>query len=971
MFGVLGPLTVVLDGHRVAITAAKLRALLALLAAWRNTPVRVSRIVAELWPRDQPDSTTDNLRTYISTLRRLLGPHRGRLATCPGAYMLTLHDDELDAAVFEREASGARTEMAAGRLPEAIERYRAALRLWRGEPLQDVPAGPGLSSYAATLTDAGIRARQDYLVARFHNGDLDDALAGLRRLVADHPHREPLWHTLISLLYSVGDRSSALRTYQEARMGLARDLGLDPGPALVRLHADILKGTPRSAGPPGSGRYPTGTTRAVPAPPPRQLPAEPAILVGREQELGRLLAALASDGRSGTRVTRRPRIAGVHGIGGMGKSTLVLAAAHKVSRDYPDGQLYLDLRGSSPGQGPLPPAEALGRLLRALGAPPDRISPDLLEAAGLYRSMTADRRILLVIDNAVDAAQVGWLLPAGAGCAVLVTSRCRLDTLDGAEQMRLGPLQIGASVALLRALAGAERVDRDPAASEEVAHLCGLLPLALRIIGLRVARHAETDLRGVAARLRQEHSRLDELGLADLSVRATFEIGYRQLALAGGPGDLAARLFRLLGRLGLATFSPDVAAAILEVDEPAALRAIDLLMDHAMVERTGLDYQVHDLLRVYAVELAQRQDPPAEVEDAAARVARRFMAVVRNSRCLYEPADGDPPHHNDLADDPGVPQDMPAAEAWLARHAGSLGTLSRTLHASMRTRHLAWQLLHPLTRRLTASYPALYVQLCGPLMSGGAGDHLPERVRAWCALSTAHLFLQRHDDMVRYAGRAMDMVAHLDDDALRARVLSVYGTALARAGQPERAIGFLVEATARYHTLRRPVPVAICLINAAEIAFNLGWYDEALAMLRRSGAVLREVDGPFHLGALLDGFAKVHLRLGRPRTAVRYATESLAHSERQRSTFQRVHTLHWRSLAWHALGKSHEAESDARAAVEIARDGGGPELMLDAVRHLAAIYWLTGDDRAAETLARADALTPAPPAEAAGWPGPP
>jgi tetratricopeptide (TPR) repeat protein len=212
----------------------------------------------------------------------------------------------------------------------------------------------------------------------------------------------------------------------------------------------------------------------------------------------------------------------------------------------------------------------------------------------------------------------------------------------------------------------------------------------------------------------------------------------------------------------------------------------------------------------------------------------------------------------------------------------------------------------------------------------------------------------------------MDMVANLDDDALRARVLSVYGTALAHAGQPRRAIGFLVEATARYHALGRPVPVAICLTNAAEIAFGLRWYEEALAMLRHSLAMLRhsravprEADAWF-LGALLDGFAKVHLRLGRPRTAVRYATASLAHSERMRNTFQRVHTLHWRSLAWHELGNDRDAVDDAWAAVALARDSGGPELELEALRHLAAVYWMTGDDRAAETLALADELVLVP-----------
>jgi tetratricopeptide (TPR) repeat protein len=212
----------------------------------------------------------------------------------------------------------------------------------------------------------------------------------------------------------------------------------------------------------------------------------------------------------------------------------------------------------------------------------------------------------------------------------------------------------------------------------------------------------------------------------------------------------------------------------------------------------------------------------------------------------------------------------------------------------------------------------------------------------------------------------MDVVVPIEDGGLRARVLSVYGLAMARAGRPHQALSYLLESTGRYHDLGRPAPVAICLSNAAEIAFDLGWYEEALAMLRRSIAVLRQADVPFRRSGVLDWLAKIHLRLGRPRTAIRYATASLTLSEQEHHTAQRVHTLHWRSLAWLEAADPGRAVADAQTALDAACADGGLELELAALRHLAAVYWLAGDDRATRTLALADVLAEQAAGERAG-----
>ncbi|MCP3786724.1 NB-ARC domain-containing protein [Micromonospora sp. A3M-1-15] len=944
IFGVLGTLLLRPTNVPVRVGGAKPRAMLALLLVNRNLPVRMDRIVGELWPESPPDSAIANVRTYASALRQALSPHGDRLSTRPGAYTLDVDDDEFDAAVFDATARLARSSRKDGDIPAALALFDQALALWRGNALEDVPAGPVLMSYGAALGEARLKVLEEHLDTRFESGDTDGSIGVLRELTAAHPTRETAWHLLIRSLYRLNDRAAALQAYQEVRAALAQHLGLDPGPDLQALHVDILRGRPAAG--------PSRASAVTRTPAPRQLPGASGLLVGRTAELLRIRAALTrpADGRSGV-----PRVVAVVGTGGIGKSSLAVAAARALADGYPDGQLYIDLQGSSPGMRPLEPTRVFGIFLRALGVPEERISSDREEAAAWYRTYCADRRLLVVLDNAVDHRQAQALVPPGPGCATLITSRHPLDTLDCVDRIALDGLPPAAAVDLLRSLAGADRVDAELAAAQDLVRLCGLLPLAIRVAGARLARHPDLRLNTLVGRLRRAHSRLDELGFADLDVRPTFEVGYHALQ-ESDPDGHAALLFRRMGLLRTAAFPTIVAAGLLGVDDSVAERALDLLLDHGFVERHGRNHRVHDLLRVYAGDLAQAHETQAEAGAALARVVDRYVRLIRRSPVLYRPLAGDRPPDESLPDDP-VPQTSSEAEEWMTDHLPTLGELAAQLAARPATARLAYDLLRPLSWRLWVYHPAESVHLHAPLLAADADDAAPDMAAPMlCSVANAHLCLHQYDEAAACARRALDMLPRLDEDTLRVRVLSVNAWAHLRTGAPQRAIGYFGEVIALYARMGLVSLLAVSLNNAAQATFALGRYADSLALLRRSLALTRQRNDRALRAAVLDSLAMVRARMRRWR-AVRWHTDAAIEiSEQISDVLTLTSALQYRSLARQALGQPASAIADADAAVRVARRAERPSLELEALRILSGVLWLAGDPRAIEAVRRAEAF---------------
>ncbi|MGW5675451.1 BTAD domain-containing putative transcriptional regulator [Streptomyces sp. NPDC003860] len=606
---------------------------------------------------------------------------RGRsVVSVPGGYALPLTGHLVDALLFERETAD-RT----GDARTVHDRLARALERWQGVPLAGVP-GPYAERQRARLAEVRRSAREALHGCALDLGRHADAVPALSALVAEEPFRERPYELLLLALHRAGRRAEALEAYGRARRLFRAELGIEPGRQLALLHRRILTADPELAtwtsgvptaplvpvtrpepavpqtpappqgatgttatpgitgttgttatpgitGTTGTTATPgiTGTTATTTTPgttPPQQLPADTADFTGRAalvDELRTLLARAAhgSDGRAVTVVT-------VTGTAGVGKTTVAVHVAHALAAEFPDGRFHVDLGA---GSTPADPSAVLLGFLTALGAPPDRIPLDPEQRAAYFRTALAGRRMLLVLDNAYDAEQVRPLLPGTSGCAVLITTRSRSLAVPGAHRLDIDVQPEDEALTLLAAIAGPERVAAEPAAARSLVAACGRLPLAVRIVGSRLAARPGHGLAALDARLRDQRALLDELHVGDLAVETAFHLGYRNLAPA------PARAFRLLSLLDAPSLPLPVAAALLGQDERTAERLAETLVDAGVLEPYGPErYRFHDLLRLYARRLAERTDGDDERGAALHRVLDLLCAsVVRAARAAVDP----------------------------------------------------------------------------------------------------------------------------------------------------------------------------------------------------------------------------------------------------------------------------------------------------------------------------------------------
>jgi DNA-binding SARP family transcriptional activator/tetratricopeptide (TPR) repeat protein len=668
--GLLGPLRVSLDGRTVTLTAGRLRTLLAVIAMAAGRPVSVDRLATALWDGDPPADARKAVQMYVARLRKALGGGAS-IDNTPAGYVLRVEPDQVDALRFLRLVDTART--ATG---PAAERalLTEALALWHGQPFEDVPSAWLAEAEASRLVERRLTAAErgiDLDLAAGSGGPGDQRLvAEVTALAEQHPLRESLWLRLLLVLERSGRRAEALARYEAIRVRLADELGADPGPELRRVHADLLAGRP-----PAEPALPAPDDRADTVVP-RQLPPDIGDFTGRHEELRwlrDLVGAGADQARSGMPV---PAIAGAAGVG---KSALAIHAAHELAARFPDGQLYVDLRAATAGLEPLAPLEVLGRFLRALGVPGRAVPAQVDEAAAAFRSRSAGLRLLVVLDNAADAAQVRPLLPSGPDCAVLVTSRRALTGLESARHLHLDVLAQGEAVGLLRALAGDARVDADPVAAVDVAGWCGRLPLALRIAGARLAARPNWPVRALAARLADTDRRLDELAVAESGVRVSFAVSYQQLRDSADPLDrAAAAAYPLLGLLNGPDVAVPAAARLLDEPDTTAERVLERLVDVQLLQTCALGrYRLHDLLRLYARDLARQQ--PEEARAAAlTRVAEFCTATAWRAAGVLRPGDHRLARAEARWRAAGLPlADEQAALAWLEAERTNLVALVR------------------------------------------------------------------------------------------------------------------------------------------------------------------------------------------------------------------------------------------------------------------------------------------------------
>ncbi|MFJ8818128.1 AfsR/SARP family transcriptional regulator [Amycolatopsis thermoflava] len=590
-FRILGPLEAEAGGRRVPLGGPKPRLLLAALLLQPGVVVSADALTDVLWPGRAPRSAAANLRTYVHGLRRVLGD---RIESGAGGYQLHAGPDELDATLAERLVARARAEEAPALLDQAAA-------LWRGEVLEDLPHHHTWSPAVARLSELRLSVQEERLRCHVSAGRHAEAIVELRGLLTEHPLREELWRLLVVALGASGRQGEALAAYAEAERVLRAELDAEPGVRLRQAVAELDTPAPVC-----------------------QLPLDLPDFTGRETGLAELTGLL--DGE-------HPAVVVLSGPPGAGKSALAVHAAHAVRDRYPDGQLYVDLRGTS--DSPRRPLDVLAELLHALGVPDAGIPRGLGERAALLRSRLAGRRVCVVLDDAGSAAQVRPLLPGAGAAAVLVTSRGRLPDLTVARHVDVGVLTAAEATRLLARIAGAGRVAAEPEAAAGIVEACGRLPLAIRIAGARLSHRREWTLRTLAVRLADERRRLDELRVGDLAVRASLALSHDQL-----PGSCA-RAFRALGGLGPLPFPGWVVGALLGREH--ADDVLDALVDAHLVELVGDQprYRLHDLVRCYARELGE-PDPGGVrrvvegylslATEAAERMPVRFFGAAPEPR---------------------------------------------------------------------------------------------------------------------------------------------------------------------------------------------------------------------------------------------------------------------------------------------------------------------------------------------------
>ncbi len=590
--GVLGPLEVRTGDVAVPVNSAPQRTLLARLALTAGTTVSQDELVDLLWPRGAPSNAVNLLQTRVARLRRLL--ESGGPAVIVGGrtgYRLAL--DDLDLVQFRElttEATHAEPEIALAKLSSAVD-------LWRGDT--DVDAIAQSPLYTAVVNEYTAAVRAFAALAR-DLGEPERALEPLRGLAARHEFDEPLHVELIQTLAAAGRQVEALAAYDRIRTALVEHLGIDPGERLRAVHLDVLR---QQTGSPAEPE-----TRVVV----QQAPSAPPDFVGRTEELETIRTALAGSAGVSSRAVL------ISGIAGVGKTALALSAAHQLREQYPDGQLYADLRGSDTTTPA--PVQVLGRFLRALGVPGRRIGTDETEAAALLRSELADRRMLVLLDNAQDAAQVRPLLPGAGRSDVIVTSRRRMPDLVTAGVVSLEPLPHEDAVRLIASTARTPQLDADPHGVRALVEACARLPLALRIAGARLATRQEWTVADLADRLDDGNRRLTELSLGESSVLNSFQLSYADLSAD------AQRAFRMCSLHPGDDFSADSTAILLRTSTAEADRVLESLLEANMLLQHSKDrYRFHDLLGLYSRRLLAED---SEHETARTRLHTWYAEAV-------------------------------------------------------------------------------------------------------------------------------------------------------------------------------------------------------------------------------------------------------------------------------------------------------------------------------------------------------
>jgi DNA-binding SARP family transcriptional activator/tetratricopeptide (TPR) repeat protein len=959
-FGLLGTLRVRVDDREVRVPAGKQRVLLAALLLAPRQAVSAARLSELVWDGRPPSQAGVTLRSYVKRLRQVLGPPgRARIITTTSGYRIDVADDEVDVSQFEDRVRAGIAAAQAGDWLGAAGLLDQAQALWRGIPLADIPCRALQLAEIPRLEEQRLQAIQWRIEAGLQLGHHDRVTPQLQSLTSEHPLREPFHGQLMLALYRSGRQADALAAYRRARGILVSEVGFEPGPDLQLLHQRILArdrdllatasvelGKPARRDPamPATSSPMPATSSPMPAhvggdaqrtPVPRQLPPPVTSFTGRGNELAALADMLTVAGPATV-------ITAIGGTAGVGKTALAVHWAHQVAASFPDGQLYVNLRGYDPGQ-PMSAADALARFLRALGVPGPDVPAEEDERAATYRSLLAGRRLLVLLDNAGTADQVRPLLPGSPGCVALVTSRDSLAGLiarDGARRLDLDLLSLADGVTLLQALIGS-RVDAEPDAAAALVAWCARLPLALRVAAELVAARPAMSLASLLAELAGQQ-RLDLLkagGDPRTAVREVFSWSIRHL------DPVVARAFRLLGLHPGPDLDDYAAAALTGTTRQHAAQLLDQLTRAHLVQPASHGrHAMHDLLRGYACELAAESEDAGQREAVTRLLDYYLQAAAAAMDSLY-PAEQ---HVRPAVVARGttvapVLVKPDRARAWLDAELTSL--VAVVVHAATQgwQRH-AVELAATLFRYMDpAGHLSEAVTIHGYARDAArqTGDVAAE-ARALANLATSELRQGDYRHAARHLEQALTLSHQIGDSGAEARALGNLGVLAFWQGRYAQAADYYEQALRLSREIGNRTGEATALTNLAGAQVRLERFDQAASNLQQALALSRETGQEDGEAYVLVNLGDVSLRQGRYDLAARYLQQGLILC---RDTGDRVGEA--AALAGLGdldlrLGRYELADRHLQEALAMAREAGAHSAEADALSLLGEVSLALG-----------------------------
>ncbi|HEV2377817.1 MAG TPA: tetratricopeptide repeat protein [Streptosporangiaceae bacterium] len=946
-FRLLGPVEVFAGGGLVDAGPARQRCVLAALAADAGRVVPVEVLQDRVWGGEPPPQARRALYVYVTRLRRLMesaSPGQGeggRLVRRSGGYVLDVDPDWVDLHRFRRLVAQSRDRKSLPGRRTAL--LGEAVGLWRGDALGDL-AGQWPDRARQGWQQEYIDAVGAWAQAALGSGEPGLAVGPVTELAGRYPLNESLAATLMQVLTAAGRSADALSHYARTRTRLTEQLGADPGTELQAIHQAILRGqlaAPRTE--PGQAHSGPATPQQPPhpspAPPPTNTPnqqilaSDPALavvsgncpvdapvvphelppdtphFVGRVRQLSQLTALREpAAGAGGVAV-----VCAIDGMSGVGKSALAIRAAHQLvdAGHFPDGQLYINLQGATPGLDPVNPLDALGRMIRALGVRTAQVPAGLDEGAAMFRTLTVGRRMLMVLDNARDATQVRPLIPASPGCRVLVTSRQVLTTLDldAAQSLHLDAMPAEEALELLDRLAGSSCVRADPEAAAEVVRCCGYLPLAIRIAGARLSARPNWPVRELADRLAATDAtqRLEELTAGELGVQASFDVSLHALQYSPDPADqAAAHAFGLLSLPDGPDLDVMASAALLDRPERTARALLERLADAQLVQTPQPGrYRFHDLLRLHARQSANSRDAEAGSEGSAslARLFGYYTATAWHTAAVLRPGD----YRLETADKrwTGGGRAFPDASAALRWLETERANLLAAITQAAATPDVPSELAFQLTSALYGFFLAQGYWADGVSTNQVTLDlarRLGDRAaQAYCHndLGTLSGWLGRYQEAFRHNQEALALARALGDQHGQARSLNNLGTDCWRLGRYEDAIARYQESIALARELNNTRLEAGGLGNLAVVFEAVGRDSEALGCHRESVALFQHLGDSRAEAGSLNNLGRAYEERGHYQDALVCQRVSLR-------LFRDLGDRPGQALTLNNLGRAHE-----------------------------------------------------------------